>query len=523
MGGEIIAERFSLLKTRGSNGLAFTHIVEDILDGRRLVVKVSDRLGILGLEYLKACNLISESGVEGLLLPLEGGLLDEGGEGEGGYYLAFPEVGEPSLENYLRMRAGITCGEVVYVLDRVLQVLDGLHRAGFLHLFLEPRNVFYLPRRAVTLKDPALRAEFFHPFLEMVASPDFSYLHPSLMDGGMPGPEADLYAAGKLAERLYLAAMDGDSSPMGEVVLRVARACMAAGEKERGVASGGEGADVRAGTIREEMARWVKGMAGMACVEGRHVKTGRDGTRTATGRGRGRKREETCEEMGGTGRDRIFSPEETGVGTRVEPSDEAGDPLGDILGSRLQLSAPGGMVDGNAGLVSGDDYFIPGFPGREDAPGLSVAMGCERSRRVRRRPFLARWGTPWRKATRVVSVLLCVTLLLSLGLSLSLAVRNRGGSPSRALGSGGTEAGGGGSLSGIREVKKGRGTEGEGIISGRGGEEAAAESASGEAGTATASGESTARRDAGTDRSTEKTDLPLGKPAENLPPWPLSP
>ncbi len=219
MGGEIIAERFSLLKTRGSNGLAFTHIVEDILDGRRLVIKVSDRLGILGLEYLKSVNLLAESAVQGILLPIEGGLLEE----EEGYYLAFPELGEPSLDNYLRMRPSLSCEEVLDILKGIVSALEGLHRTGFLHLFLEPRNVFYLPRRSVTLKDPALRAEFFHPFLELVSAPDFSCLQPEIMDGGLPGPDADLFALGKLAEKLLVSANDAHASPLGDTVASLAR------------------------------------------------------------------------------------------------------------------------------------------------------------------------------------------------------------------------------------------------------------------------------------------------------------
>ncbi|MBC7247153.1 MAG: hypothetical protein H5T73_05170 [Actinobacteria bacterium] len=237
MGGEIIAERFALLKTRGGNGLAFTHIVEDTLDGRRLVVKVSESLGALGLEYLKAGNLLAEAGVEGVLLPVEGGFLEEGG-----CYLAFPELGEPSLEHYLRMRPHLTCGEALFVLEGVLCALEGLHAAGFVHLFLEPRNVFYLPRRRVTLKDPALRPQFFHPFLEMVSSPDFSYLHPSLMDGGLPGAEADVYAVGRLAERLREAASDAADSPLAGVLEWLARTCTeeAVGGKEAVSCEAGE-------------------------------------------------------------------------------------------------------------------------------------------------------------------------------------------------------------------------------------------------------------------------------------------
>jgi len=288
MGGEIIAERFALLKTRGSNGLAFTHIVEDTLDGRRLVVKVSDGMGALGLEYLKASNLLAETGVEGVLLPMEGGFLEEGG-----CYLAFPELGEPSLEHYLRMRPLLSCEEGLFVLEEVLRALEGLHGAGFLHLFLEPRNIFYLPRRSVTLKDPALRPQFFHSLLEMVSAPDFSYLQPSLMDGGLPGVEADVYAVGRLAERLREAASDAGESPLAAVLGWLAERCR--GEPGKGAGKDGPTAGEILGELRRARAQAAEqavaapaGYAGSPHWQEKRRWLGREGRRGAARRAKRR-------------------------------------------------------------------------------------------------------------------------------------------------------------------------------------------------------------------------------------------
>lgn len=213
---EVIADKYALLKTMGSNGISITYLVEDTLTEGRAVVKVSDSMGSLALEYIKTINLAKESAVTGLVYPSEGGLADEG------YYLAFPEVGEPSLENYLRIGVPFTCLEAVRVIEEILVILEGLHRAGFYHLFVETRNIFYRPRGRILLKDPALREEFFHPLLELVSSPDFSYLSPRVMDGGELGPEADIYGVGRLAERLLEEAVDSDSSPASRRVGRVA-------------------------------------------------------------------------------------------------------------------------------------------------------------------------------------------------------------------------------------------------------------------------------------------------------------
>ncbi|MBC7230470.1 MAG: hypothetical protein H5T74_08795 [Actinobacteria bacterium] len=225
MGGEIIAEKFALLRTRGGNGVAVTHLVEDTLLGERAVVKVSEGLEDLAFEYLKTYNLARELDLPGLLMPLEGGLLEE----EGGYYMAFPELGEPSLEDWLRTGGLLRCEEIMALALGILRALEGLHGAGLVHLFLNPRNVFYRPGGHVTLKDPALRSCFFSRFLEEVAAPDFHYFSPAVMDGDPPGPEADLFAVGRLVGRLLEEAGDAGSSPCVSRIAGLAQACMEAG------------------------------------------------------------------------------------------------------------------------------------------------------------------------------------------------------------------------------------------------------------------------------------------------------
>ena len=230
MGAEIIAEKFALIKTRGSNGVSFTHIADDTLLGQRVVVKVSDKLGSLGLDYLKTINLAQEANIPGILMPFEGGILEE----ESGYYLAFPELGEPSLANYLRMGAPLTCREIVEIGEQILAVLQGLHEAGFLHLFVNTRNVFYRPRQGITLKDPAFRQDYFHFLLELVTAPDFYYFSPEVMDGVLPGAEADLYALGRLISRLLEEAVDTEGCDEEALAQRLAERCCSA-------AGGGEG------------------------------------------------------------------------------------------------------------------------------------------------------------------------------------------------------------------------------------------------------------------------------------------
>ncbi|MBC7253045.1 MAG: hypothetical protein H5T72_03635 [Actinobacteria bacterium] len=469
MGGEIIAERFTLLKTRGSNGLAFTHIVEDSLDGRRLVVKVSDRLGILGLEYLKAANLLAENGVRGILLPLEGGLL----EGDEGYYLAFPELGEPSLENYLRMMPSLTCEEVLHVLKGTLSALESLHRAGFLHLFIEPRNLFYLPRRSVTLKDPALRAEFFHPFLELVSAPDFSCLHPALMDGGLPGPEADLYALGKLAERLLASAVDGDVSPLGPALRELAWACGDAACEEAG--SGGKVVETMA-SLRQDLERALLGVcAGGKGSEGR--------LRSALKRRKGRSPGGDLEVEEEYGRESLC-PSGAGSSASVEGFGKGAESAAEGRVSGTALEARGASPGSLPGRGSEGGSSVAGME-PETGMGRSRLGGGERGIQpcvsgssvegvaggdglpgFRRPAWMSRFRRRGRaRAFRVVMTAACIGLLISIPFYLLVAREGRRVSP--ALGWGASEAGGGEVLPALMEAGRGPSPK-EGIPDGAG-------------------------------------------------------
>jgi serine/threonine protein kinase len=233
MAGEIIAEKFALIKTQGSNGVAFTYVVEDTYRDERAVIKISDKLGPLTLEYLKVINLLRELELPGILLPYEGGILEE----ESGYYFAYPEVGQPSLENFLRIGIPLECEEAVRIINGVLDTLEGLHNSGFFHLFINTRNIFYQPRGLILLKDPALSKDFFHPLLEVVASPDFSYFSPEVMDGKSLGVEADLYAVSRLAQRLLEEVADAGTSPSAVVIASLADKCIGREIVEEGLSA----------------------------------------------------------------------------------------------------------------------------------------------------------------------------------------------------------------------------------------------------------------------------------------------
>lgn len=193
MDGRIIAGRFIQSKAKGRNGKIATHLADDPLSGDRVVVKVFSEEDPLILEYVKAMNILNDHGCRGMVLPLEGGMLEE----EPGYYQAYPEVPGPILEEYVSLNPSMEAGELERLLSELEATLKDLHSAGFTHLFLSPRNIFYSPGRPVYTKDPALTCQLYSFFMQELEGFDYSFFSPHLMDGGEGGPAEDFFSLGR--------------------------------------------------------------------------------------------------------------------------------------------------------------------------------------------------------------------------------------------------------------------------------------------------------------------------------------
>lgn len=194
----ILAGKYALIKTKGSNGRISTCLVEDPLGGGRVMVKVFADEDPLALEYIKCMNLLSDHGCRGMLMPLEGGMLED----EPGYYLAFPEVPGQTLEEYLMLNPSLQEEELQRLMREVEAALHDLHAAGFHHLFLCPRNIFYSPGRPLYIKDPSLSYPLYSFLLQELQGFDYSYFSPRLMDGGEGRPEEDFYSLGRIVREI---------------------------------------------------------------------------------------------------------------------------------------------------------------------------------------------------------------------------------------------------------------------------------------------------------------------------------
>ncbi len=123
-------------------------------------------------------------------------------EDEPGYYLAFPEVPGQTLEEYLMLNPSLQESELQRLMREVEAALHDLHAAGFYHLFLCPRNIFYSPGRPLYIKDPSLTYPLYSFLLQELHGFDYSYFSPRLMDGGEGRPEEDFYSLGRIVREI---------------------------------------------------------------------------------------------------------------------------------------------------------------------------------------------------------------------------------------------------------------------------------------------------------------------------------
>lgn len=192
----LIEGKFLVLRDKGGQGNILTYLVEDNVTGERAYLKLYNGVSPDAMEYITGMNVLKDAKVDGLLVPLEAGLTEE----DPGYYMLFPEISGPTLEDYLQIDAPFPEKEALRLAEEIETAIKAMHAEGFMHLFINRRNVFYSPGKKVILKDPALTPEIYETLMEEMEGIDYSYMSPRLMDGGEADEDDDLFALGRLME-----------------------------------------------------------------------------------------------------------------------------------------------------------------------------------------------------------------------------------------------------------------------------------------------------------------------------------
>jgi hypothetical protein len=219
--GDLIEERYRVLRVLGAGGMGQVHEVERIADGRRLALKVirgnANREALL--RFAREAQIASQ-----LDHPNVVGVLDVG-VARSGMFLVMELVGGASLEGH-RQRFG----EVAWalpILGQIAGALAAMHSRGIIHRDLKPSNV-------LLDGDVAKVADFGIASLELPAPSDDEtvtmeksltvtgavlgtpiYMAPELARGARhASPSADVFSLGVMAYELLSARRPFENAPV---------------------------------------------------------------------------------------------------------------------------------------------------------------------------------------------------------------------------------------------------------------------------------------------------------------------
>ncbi|MDB4942006.1 MAG: hypothetical protein JWP97_1540 [Labilithrix sp.] len=202
--GEVLDERYRLVRVLGTGGLGTVFEAEDLDRGYLVAVKVVTRRDCPeSYERLsREATLVAKIQHPNICRVLDVGTLPGGGP-----YLVLERLTGETMDRRVHGAGGFTVAEALHVFLQILTGLDAAHTANILHRDLKPSNVFLSPAAhgGVDVKI----VDFGHA-RDLSASPQKrltrpgiavgtpEYMSPEQVRGGPLGVPSDLFSVGVL-------------------------------------------------------------------------------------------------------------------------------------------------------------------------------------------------------------------------------------------------------------------------------------------------------------------------------------
>ena len=200
--GQIINERYEIIKSIGEGGMANVYLAQDKILNRKVAIKVlrgdlaNDEKFIRRFqrEAIAASSLSHKAVVE----------MYDVGEDNGTYYIVMEYVEGKTLKQLLKKRGSLTIPEVI---DIMLQLTDGIahaHDSYIIHRDLKPQNIMISDDGAIKITDfgiaMALNGTQFTQTNSVMGS--VHYLPPEQASGKGSSTKSDIYSMGILMYEL---------------------------------------------------------------------------------------------------------------------------------------------------------------------------------------------------------------------------------------------------------------------------------------------------------------------------------
>jgi serine/threonine protein kinase len=150
--GTLVGDKWRLERVLGVGGMASVYAAVDD-SGNHVAIKMlhPTRSALPGLKerFLREGFAANDVGHSGVVRAFEGGVADDGS-----VFLVMELVDGETLEaHWIRRGRRLAAGEVLYIADRVLDILESAHGIGVLHRDVKPENVMLTREGVVKLLD----------------------------------------------------------------------------------------------------------------------------------------------------------------------------------------------------------------------------------------------------------------------------------------------------------------------------------------------------------------------------------
>lgn len=222
--GELLADRYRIVKPLGAGGMATVHQARDERLERDVAVKIllPNHAGdpVLATRFEREARSLAAASHPGVVAVFDVDPGDPAAGREPFFVMELCTGG--SLADRLSGGRRLPPDELIPILISVADGLSGLHARGIVHRDVKPQNILLAPDRA-KLADFGLARSGGADELSELTAPGtavgtMAYLAPEVLAGETAGPAADIYALGVAAFAGLTGSLPRPASSMAELV-----------------------------------------------------------------------------------------------------------------------------------------------------------------------------------------------------------------------------------------------------------------------------------------------------------------
>jgi serine/threonine protein kinase/Tfp pilus assembly protein PilF len=193
--GEVLGNRYRVLREIGSGGMAWVYLAEDTIENRLVAVKILYPQYSEDVAYIQRFNREAKLAI-GLADPHIVRTLDYGASRDV-HYLVMEYVQGKDLREHLERKGALTYDEALNIIDQVASALEKAHEQGIVHRDIKPQNLMLTPDGTVKVLDFGIARARSLPSLTQsgfVGSP--YYISPEQAMGEEVDIRSDIYSLG---------------------------------------------------------------------------------------------------------------------------------------------------------------------------------------------------------------------------------------------------------------------------------------------------------------------------------------